>query len=121
MQIGAIASSPYVYNTNSVSSASLKPISGIGSDVTSEKIDYSGLTSGETTNPLSQGESSNFMDVLAMQMNMGKINASRIMQPTDDTSTTSDTGADAQQAGGVTAFQMSQAMQAYSTSMMDIA
>ena len=114
MQIGAIASSPYVYNTNSVSSASLKSISGIGSDVTSEKIDYSGLTSGETINPLSKGESSNFMDVLAMQMNMGKINASRVMQSTEDASKTLGMSADIQQAGDVTAYQMNQAMQAYS-------
>lgn len=114
MQIGAIASLPYVYNTNSVSSASLKSISSIGSDVTSEKIDYSGLTSGETTNPLSKGESSNFMDVLAMQMNMGKINASLVMQSEDDASKTLDMSADTQQAGDVTAFQMNQAMQAYS-------
>jgi hypothetical protein len=86
MQVGAIGSvsslsaMPYIYNTNRVSSASLNKVSAIQGDTQSGKTDFSGLTSGETTNPLKRGETSNFVDVLAMQFSMAQSNASRTMK-----------------------------------------
>lgn len=83
MQIGALSFRPYIYNTNTLSRASLSRISGIQEeDLTSSKTDYSGLTdAGRNVNPLKPGETSNFEEVLAKQMHMGQMNASRIMQP----------------------------------------
>jgi hypothetical protein len=83
MRIGAVGASPYIYNTNSVSSASLNKISAIGNDVTSGKTDFSGLTSsGENENPLKRGETKNYADVLGMQMQMGMMNAVKLMDQT---------------------------------------
>ena len=85
MQLGAVSFSPYIYNTNAVSRSSMSPISGIPDDLLSSKTDFSGLTSeAENENPLRIGETSNFMDILDMQMQMGKLNASRIMKPEED-------------------------------------
>jgi len=81
MTIGAIGAStftPYIYNTNAVSRASMNKISGIDDDVTSSKTDFSALTQ-ETTNPLKRGESLDFAGILGMQMQMSKMNASRFM------------------------------------------
>lgn len=83
MQVGAISFQPYIYNTNSLSSSSLNKISGISDDLTSQKTDYSGLTDTEenvNSNPLKRGESASFMDILAMQMQMGRNNAARVMK-----------------------------------------
>jgi hypothetical protein len=83
MRIGAVGASPYIYNTHSVSSASLNKIGAIGSDVTSGKTDFSGLTSvGENENPLKRGETKNFADVLGMQMQMGMMSAVSLMDQT---------------------------------------
>ncbi|MBQ7588655.1 MAG: hypothetical protein IJT37_11600 [Lachnospiraceae bacterium] len=82
MRIGAVGASPYIYNTNRVSSASLNKIDAIGSDVTSGKTDFSGLTSGENENPLKRGETKNYADVLGMQMQMGMMNAVSLMDKT---------------------------------------
>lgn len=79
MQIGAVEFQPYVYNANQVSSASLNKISAISDDVVSQKLDYSDLA-GETTNPLHKGESSNFMDIIAMQMQISSNKAAHIMK-----------------------------------------
>ena len=80
MRIGAVGASPYIYNTNNVSSASLNKISAIGSDTTSGKTDFSGLTStGQNENPLKPGQTKNLADILGMQMQMGMMNASRVM------------------------------------------
>lgn len=81
MRIGAVGASPYVYNTNAVSSASLNKIKGIGNDLTSAGSDFSGLTDsvGVNENPLKLGETKNFVDVVGMQMQMGRMNASRVM------------------------------------------
>ena len=80
MRIGAVGASPYVYNTNAVSSASLNKIRGIGSDTSASRSDFSGLT--ETAvyeNPLRMGETKNFVDVMEMQVQMGRMNAARVM------------------------------------------
>ncbi|MCR5508242.1 MAG: hypothetical protein K6F34_06110 [Lachnospiraceae bacterium] len=80
MRVGAVGVSPYVYNTNAVSSKSLNRISGIGNDLTSSRSDFSGLAQGAVNeNPLKLGETKNFVDIVGMQMQMGKLNASRVM------------------------------------------
>lgn len=82
MRIGAVGMNPYVYNTNSVNASSMNRIQGIGSDLTASKSDFSGLTSediGENINPLRPGETKNFVDIMEMQMQMGRMNASRVM------------------------------------------
>lgn len=81
MRIGAVGASPYIYNTNAVSSASLNKIKGIGNDLTASKSDFSGLSEsvGANENPLKMGETKNFVDIVGMQMQMGRMNASRVM------------------------------------------
>ena len=80
MRIGAVGASPYVYNTNAVSSASLNKIQGIGSDTTASRSDFSGLTeTAVNENPLKMGETKNFVDVMEMQLQMGRMNAARVM------------------------------------------
>ena len=81
MTIGAISFQPYVYNVNAISPASMNRVSGISDDVLDKKIDYSGLTEAENKNPLKKGQTLNFQDMLAMQMQRGRNNASRIMKP----------------------------------------
>ncbi len=79
MGIGAISGfQPYVYNTNSVSASSMNKISAIDNDVTSSHIepDYrSSDYNKPTLNPLERGETADFADVLAMQMQQGMNNA----------------------------------------------
>jgi hypothetical protein len=80
MRIGAVGASPYVYNTNAVSSASLNKIQGIGSDTTASRSDFSGLTeTAVNENPLKMGETKNFVDIMEMQVQMGRMNAARVM------------------------------------------
>lgn len=91
MRIGAVGFSPYVYNTNAVSSLSLGKISAIPNNVTERKLDYSGLLSDDkrNVNPLGRGQSANFMDILASQMSMSRYQQVRIMKdavsPSEDT------------------------------------
>ncbi len=80
MRIGAVGASPYVYNTNAVSSASLNRIEGIGSDTTASRSDFSRLTQEAVNeNPLRMGETKNFVDIMDMQIQMGRMNAARVM------------------------------------------
>lgn len=89
MQIGAVGFSPFVYNTNAVSSASMNKVPSIGKDALASKTDFSGLTlSGENQNPLKKGQTANWMDVLSMQMQMSQQNAARVMKPAEDTTET---------------------------------
>ena len=83
MRIGAVGFSPYVYRVNSVSASSLSRVSPIGDDLLASKTDFSGLSGvkndeNATINPLKRGETANFADVLAMQMQMGRLHAERI-------------------------------------------
>ena len=86
MTIGAIGAynfQPYVYNTNSVSSASMNKLSKISDDVLDKKIDYSELTDeSKNINPLKKGQTLDFQSMLEMQMQRGQNNAARIMRPT---------------------------------------
>lgn len=82
MRIGAVGGysyNPYIYNTNSVSSASMNKIQGIGDDLLKSKTDFSALTEQETTNPLRKGESLDFMGILDMQLQMSRMNEARLM------------------------------------------
>ena len=84
MTIGAISFQPYVYNVNAISPASMNRVSGISDDVLDKKTDYSGLTEAENENPLKKGQTLNFQDMLAMQMQRGRNNAARIMKPAQE-------------------------------------
>ncbi len=133
MQVGAIGSvsslsaMPYIYNTNKVSSASLNKVSAIQGDAQSGKTDFSGLTSGETTNPLKRGETSNFVDVLAMQFSIAKSNASRTMKSSSDYAGTEQDNVTSDPAVSVTngqdtqdtdnLYKMNKAVSAYSLNM----
>ena len=88
MRIGAIGFQtyqPYIYNTNTVSGNSLSRVKPIGDDLLSSGTDFSGMTDEEqqNLNPLRRGETVNFADVIAMQMQMGRMNADKIMKPAE--------------------------------------
>ena len=86
--LGAYSFQPYIYNTNTVSSASMNKLSKISDDVLDKKIDYSELTDeSKNINPLKKGQTLNFQSMLEMQMQRGQNNASRIMRPAEDTRT----------------------------------
>ncbi len=83
MRIGGIAFQPYIYRPNVVSRNSLSRVKPISEDLLSSKTDFSGLSK-ETTNPLRRGETSDFADVVAMQMQMSRLNQARIMKPAEE-------------------------------------
>ncbi len=85
MQVGAVSLQPYIYNTNSIGSASMNKVQPIPDDLTSQKTDYSGLVQSEeeNINPLRRGESANLVDIIQSQMAMAQNNASRVMRPQD--------------------------------------
>lgn len=80
MRIGSLGFSPFIYNTNMLSASSLSKVSPIGDDLTMAKTDYSALTDASlNVNPLGKGESVSFFDILGMQMQMSRMNASRVL------------------------------------------
>ena len=89
MRIGALNAynfQPYVYNTNTVSAASMNKLSKISDNVLDKKIDYSELTDeSQNMNPLKKGQTLNFQSMLEMQMQRGQNNAARIMRPAQNT------------------------------------
>lgn len=89
MTIGALGAynfQPYVYNTNTVSAASLNKLSRISDDVLDKKIDYSELADeSRNVNPLKKGQTLDFQSMLQMQMQRGQNNAARIMKPAQET------------------------------------
>ena len=89
--LGAYGLQPYIYNTNTVSSASMNKLSRISDDVLDKKIDYSELTDeSQNINPLKKGQTLNFQSMLEMQMQRGQNNAARIMRPAQNTQTEED-------------------------------
>ena len=84
--IGAYSFQPYVYNTNTVSAASMNKLSKISDDVLDKKIDYSELAEEESQNinPLKRGQTLDFQSMLEMQMQRGQNNAARIMRPAQE-------------------------------------
>lgn len=82
--LGAYGFQPYVYNTNTVSSASMNKLSKISDDVLEKKIDYSELADeSKNINPLRKGQTLDFQEMLQMQMQRGQNNAARIMKPSE--------------------------------------
>lgn len=82
MQVGALGFKPYIYNTNVMSGNSLSKVSSVEKDLLASKTDYSSLTDESLNeNPLRRGQTANFVDILGMQMQMSRLNASRIMKP----------------------------------------
>ncbi len=81
MRIGGVGMTPYIYNTNMVSSLSMNRISAIPDDATARQVDYTGLLSDEleNINPLKKGQSSNFMDILMSQMSMSQYHQAKVM------------------------------------------
>ena len=88
MRIGALGAyglQPYVYNANTVSSASMNKMSKISDDVLDKKIDYNELTDeSKNINPLKKGQTLDFQSMLEMQMQRGQNNAARIMRPASE-------------------------------------
>lgn len=90
MQIGAIGAmsfQPYIYNTNSLSRASMNKIEALPEDGARKRIDYTGLVSdeGKNTNPLERGKSANFADIISSQMAMSSYHQANLM-PTENAS-----------------------------------
>lgn len=90
MRIGAVGFrtyQPYIYNTNTVSRNSLSKVKPIGDDLLNAGTDFSGMADEEqqNLNPLRRGQTVNFADVIAMQMQMGRMNADKIMKPAEKT------------------------------------
>lgn len=82
--LGAYGFQPYVYNTNTVSAASMNKLSKISDDVLDKKIDYSELADeSKNINPLKKGQTLGFQEMLQMQMQRGQNNAARIMKPSE--------------------------------------
>lgn len=82
--MSAISFRPYVYNANTLSSASMNRLSRISDDVLDKKIDYSELTDERLNeNPLKKGQTLDFQGILDMQMRRGQNIASRIMRPVE--------------------------------------
>ncbi len=80
--IGAYSFQPYVYNTNTVSAASMNKLSKISDDVLDKKIDYSELVDdSRNVNPLKKGQTLNFQSMLEKQMQKGQLNAAKVMKP----------------------------------------
>ena len=85
MQVGALGFKPYIYNTNVMSGNSLSKVSSVEKDLLASKTDYSSLTDESLNeNPLRRGQTANFVDILGMQMQMSRLNASRIMKPEEE-------------------------------------
>ena len=89
MQVGAIGATnfqPYVYNTNSLNRASMNKVQGIGDDLLTSKTDFSALTDEQkqNVNPLKRGETADFAGIMDMQMQMSRMNASRVLKPMED-------------------------------------
>lgn len=85
MRVGGINFAPYIYNTNALSGNSLSKVAPIGKDLLSSKTDFSSLANEDfNENPLRKGQTSNWVDVLDMQMQMGRMNAARIMKPVEE-------------------------------------
>ena len=83
--LGGLGFSPYIYNTNTVSAASLNRVKPVSDDVTQASTDYSSLTDDTLNiNPLKRGESANFVDILESQMAMSRQNAARVMVPSEN-------------------------------------
>lgn len=86
MAVGAIGGistayyNPYVYNTRSVSAASLNSIDRISDDATDGGVDFSSIDEENAVNinPLKKGETANFADILMSQFSTSAIRQSEV-------------------------------------------
>ena len=78
MQIGAIGYPTFVYNTNYVNASSLGRVNAVPDDALAGKVGYE--SSAENINPLRPGASKDLVGILASQMAMSRLNATRIMR-----------------------------------------
>lgn len=80
MRIGGIENvyPNFVYNTNAVSANSLNKLSRISDNVLDKKVDYEANTE-EKQNPLRKGETKDFQNILAKQMQEGQNRAAAIL------------------------------------------
>lgn len=99
MRIGGIGNiyPNFVYNTNTVSANSLNKLSKISDNVLDKKVDYETNTE-ENQNPLRKGETKDFQNILAKQMQEGQNRAAAILPfglaPSEETASQStETGA----------------------------
>lgn len=70
----------YVYNPNTVGASSLNKLSKIPNDVLAKKTDYSEtVAKEENQNPLKKGQTIDFENVLARQMQQGQNRAAKIL------------------------------------------
>lgn len=135
--IGAYSFQPYVYNTNTVSAASMNKLSKISDDVLDKKIDYSELVDdSRNVNPLKKGQTLDFQSMLEKQMQKGRLNAAKVMKPAEETKAAEETvrsveeqaaaeetvqPVEEQTAGsignGYSSYQMQQAINAYEMTM----
>ncbi len=81
--ISGFGYTPYVYNTNIVSKASLGSVNKIPDDVLSSKVGYESSEQ-ENINPLKMGETKNLGDVIMSQMSMGYLNAARVLKSPEE-------------------------------------
>jgi len=79
MQVGAVGTQPFIYNTNQVTSASLNKVRPVTNDVNAERTDFSDLAR-TNENPLRPGESADFASIYEEQMSRSELNAARIMR-----------------------------------------
>ncbi len=88
MGVGAVGGvtttfyNPYVYNTNTVSRASLDKVSAIPDDATKGGAEYIGALKEEqavNVNPLKPGESKNFADILMSQMSQASLRQAELL------------------------------------------
>lgn len=121
MQTGAISFRPYIFNTNMLSSRSLSRISPIGDDLPAGRTDFSPLTEENTnTNPLRKGQSASFADIFAMQMQTGRLSASRLFKQEEEPQTEmlpEQVPAAQNMRFERNAFQMQRAIEAYEVNM----
>lgn len=118
MYLGAISFRPYLFNTNTLSRGSLSRISSIGEDLTSGKTDFSGLTGeGENINPLRKGQTVGFTDILAMQMQTGRLSASRLLRPGQQTVESGQSSRENDMQYDRNLFHMQRAAEAYQMNM----
>ncbi|HAG69671.1 MAG TPA: hypothetical protein DCL38_06835 [Lachnospiraceae bacterium] len=123
MQVGAVGAGyyqPYVYNTNSLDRASMNRVQGIGDDLLTSKTDFSALTDDgkQNVNPLKRGETADFAGIMDMQMQMSRMNASRLFG-TDDIAAASQT-ASTEASEAVSAYEDDQYSQAIDYQPIDL-
>lgn len=126
MRIGGVGMTPYIYNTNMVSSLSMNKISAIPDDATKGRTDFTGLVSdeAENENPLRKGQSKDFMGILTSQLSMSRYHQTKLMKEpamADETAvkqtSVSEKPDEVQSNPDYMAIRMSQAITAYELNM----